>query len=344
MVQQISNKIKIVSFLATVFVVYRHSLNYLAFFGTWEGYGYNAFIQNGFMTLTQIAVPLFFIVSGFFFFKRNYYDGLNLKKKSKSAWCKMVRVKFKTLFIPFTFWNVFGLLVLIVTKQGYKIDIFSFLKSDWYGPLWYVRDLMVLMLIVPLYQWIFSMNAFKNYKYISGIRYILPLVVLGILYYLWIPIDTNFLSSEGILFFFLGGLLRKSEVLLSKHLSVRAFVILSIIWLLWSFAIIKVNSFHGIYILVGIVLLWNLIDFFPSRIFNMFLKYGDYSFLIYVTHFYLIKAFKVALGKMFYGDAFISMLSYLCLPLLCVAMIIFVGKIIQRFFPNIYAFTMGGRV
>lgn len=344
MVQRISDKIKVASFIATIFVVYRHSLNYLAFFGTWEGKGYNACVQNGFMTLTQMAVPLFFLISGFFFFKRNYYEGLNLKNLDKCVWCKMVRVKFRTLFVPFTFWNIFGLLTLIVTRQSYKIDIFSFLKSDWYGPLWYVRDLMVLMLVVPLYQWIYSMNTFTSCKYISSVLSIFPLVVLGVLYYLWIPVNTNFLSSEGVLFFYLGGLLRKCEFLLYKHLSARPLIVLSTIWLLWSFVIIKVNSFHGIYILVGIVLLWNLIDFFPSRIFNMFLRYGDYSFLIYVTHFYIIKVFKVALGKMFYGDAFLSMLSYLCLPILCVAMIVFLGKIMQRFIPKFYMFTMGGRV
>lgn len=343
MVQRISDKIKVVSFIATIFVVYRHSLNFLAFFGTWKGMGYSAWVQNGFMTLTQIAVPYFFLISGFFFFKRSYYEGFLCGHIEDSSWLKMLYVKFRTLFIPFIFWNVVGLLVLVITKQEYKLDIISFLNSDWYGPLWYVRDLMTLMFVVPLYQWIFNIEEMSN-REIGIFKYVLPLGVLGVLYYYWIPVDTIFISSEGILFFFIGGLLRKKDNLLSKRISSKVLFALLVVWLLWSFSICKIRTYHGVYIFTGILLLWNLIDFFPSKLFNKILQYSDYSFLIYVTHFYMIKIFKVVLGRLFYENEMISLLSYICLPILCVTIIICIGKIMQRHMPNLYAFTMGGRI
>ena len=69
----LSHKIKVASFLATIMVVYRHSLNYLAFFNTYSGEGVNGWVQDGIMRLTQIAVPYFFVISGFFFSRKNYY-------------------------------------------------------------------------------------------------------------------------------------------------------------------------------------------------------------------------------------------------------------------------------
>lgn len=343
MIQNMSDKIKVVSFIATIFVVYRHSLNFLAFFGTWNGMGYSAWVQNGFMTLTQIAVPYFFIISGFFFFKRNYYEGFNCRHIVDSTWGKMIRVKFRTLLVPFIFWNFVGLLVLVITKQEYKFDISSLLNSDWYGPLWYVRDLMVLMFLIPLYQWIFNLEDISN-KGVGIFKYVLLIGVFGILYHYWIPVDTIFISSEGILFFFIGGLLRKKDNLLSKRISSRVLFALLVVWLLWSFSICKIRTFHGVYIFTGILLLWNLIDLFPSKLFCKILEYSEYSFLIYVTHFYMIKIFKVALGNLFSGNEIISLISYMGLPVLCVIIIIGLGKIMQRNFHKIYAFTMGGRI
>lgn len=65
---ELSSKIKIASLLCTMMVVYRHSLNYLAFFNSWTGHGISGFVEDGVSLLTEIAVPYFFIISGFFFF------------------------------------------------------------------------------------------------------------------------------------------------------------------------------------------------------------------------------------------------------------------------------------
>ena len=63
----LSNKIKVGMFLCTIMVLYRHSVNYLAFFNSWEGFGINKIVQGTIGYMTEIAVPFFFIISGFFF-------------------------------------------------------------------------------------------------------------------------------------------------------------------------------------------------------------------------------------------------------------------------------------
>ena len=64
--EELSNKLRIAGFICTVMVLYRHSLNYMAFFNSWTGFGINKVIQGSTLNFTEIAVPFFFIVSGFF--------------------------------------------------------------------------------------------------------------------------------------------------------------------------------------------------------------------------------------------------------------------------------------
>ena len=185
---QLSNRIKVLSFIATVFVVYRHSLNYLAFFNTWTASGLNGWIQDGVMVLTQVAVPYFFLVSGYFFFRKDYYN--------HQSYFKMITTKVRTLLVPFFIWNIVGLFCLIVTRQIQSFDSFgqflvNILQSKYYGPLWYIRDLMILMLFAPLYQWVYRVNSIFLY-----------LIIALCLYFYWLPVDNLFLSTEGVFFFF----------------------------------------------------------------------------------------------------------------------------------------------
>lgn len=65
--EQLSEKIKIAGGICTVMVVFRHSLNHIAFWGQWNPNSISGFIEGGISTLTEVAVPLFFTISGFFF-------------------------------------------------------------------------------------------------------------------------------------------------------------------------------------------------------------------------------------------------------------------------------------
>lgn len=336
----ISEKLKVFSFVATIFVVYRHSLNYLAFFGSSSVEGYNGFVQDGFMSLTQIAVPYFFLVSGYFFFKKNYYEGWNIRNIGDSVWAEMIKVKCRTLLVPFIFWNVIGLLVLIITHQTYSFSLRSLLDSEWYGPLWYVRDLMFVMSIVPLYQWCFRLDGNKKLIIFS---YVIDSLILLLLIYHWNPIETTFLSSEGVLFFYIGGLMRKFDINLNHKTVSIYYVIILLFWLCWSFSVFNIENCHFLFIMMGIFVIWNLLDAIPNRLMSKLLSYSRFSFLIYVMHFYIIKIMKVAMGKLFYGNELVSMLSYLILPVVCTFIIIILGKIMQRYIPQILAFTMGGR-
>lgn len=66
--KQLSNKFKIASFLCTVMVVYRHSLNLQAFYEEDEYKLISTTIETGISKLTEIAVPFFFLTFRLFLF------------------------------------------------------------------------------------------------------------------------------------------------------------------------------------------------------------------------------------------------------------------------------------
>lgn len=156
MTKELSDKIKLISLICTVMVVYRHAHTFEAFRGdgkeTWEIY---YFIAHGVTYLTSIAVPYFFLISGYFFFKQSYYENGN--------YTAMIRKKVQTLFIPFLIWNLLAFVPLwvsgkVVIEDHWYMYVVDLLHSDYNGPLWYVRTLMLLMLMSPLYDWIFFLE------------------------------------------------------------------------------------------------------------------------------------------------------------------------------------------
>ena len=101
----LSSKIKVVSFISILMVVYLHCYNYkdscLDITTTiTEGLNYGTFIEyficNGF---TRVCVPLFFIISGYLFFLRCDF--------SLSKYIYKVKSRFVSLVIPYFIWTSF---------------------------------------------------------------------------------------------------------------------------------------------------------------------------------------------------------------------------------------------
>lgn len=107
------------------------------------------------IVLTDCAVPMFFVISGYLFFLRQ--DGELTWTQYKG---KMLK-KCKTLLLPFFIWNILGAL----SYPGHFIDATLAEKllglwsqrlewgswaGPWDGPLWFLRDLFVVMLFSPV--------------------------------------------------------------------------------------------------------------------------------------------------------------------------------------------------
>lgn len=105
----LSEKLKVISFIAMILVVLLHSYNLIVRLKTGTvvlDRGYNFFIQEFISQgITRIAVPLFFAISGYLFF-------LNLSG-TWSEFKEKYRKRIKTLLLPYLFWSLWSLLVCL---------------------------------------------------------------------------------------------------------------------------------------------------------------------------------------------------------------------------------------
>lgn len=327
----INDKIRILSFLCTIMVLFRHSRNLIAFWGTENVNNFTAYFENTMSTLTEVAVPSFFIISGYFFFKYDYYDTNN--------YFTMLKKKIRTLVIPFIIWNIIGAIILSFyepSKIGHSIEssIYNLLLSKWNGPLWYIRDLILLMLISPIYLWIFKLN-----------NKILYIIILIILFFRWCPIDTDILSTEGQLFFFLGGVIRMNKGFIIYKIPILFFIFILLLWCIYSLNIFHLNeiNFHRLNTIIGVMIVWRFIDFFSQRFYNFLYNLTCYSFFIYVMHAYLVKFIKRTISYLYYENDFIALLTYILVPLLTIVISINLAKYWKRKFNKSYNIVTGGR-
>lgn len=126
--------------------------------GYWVDFCQNLVSQG----MARIAVPMFFLMSGYFFFSGFTLSADNCRKKIAS--------RVHTLLIPFLFWNVLTLLLIGLAQylpatqsffSGKNEPIAAFGPYDYFNAIfgidrypisyqfWFIRDLMVMILISP---------------------------------------------------------------------------------------------------------------------------------------------------------------------------------------------------
>jgi len=125
--------------------------------------------------LPTIGVPLFFLISGYFF---------SIGGLTKDSYKRRLRKRAKTLLIPYLLWNIVAVFYGLVKQMPAIKDFFPNSHFEWsfqrllycfwdgnrglFGncsdypatfmnpadpPLWFVRDLMIVMILSPLIHW-----------------------------------------------------------------------------------------------------------------------------------------------------------------------------------------------
>lgn len=112
--------------------------------------------------IARVAVPAFFILSGYlFFFGKTSF--------SRETWLTALKKRFWTLFVPFVLWNIIAACLARIANTSINLNVVSiFLNNcnpsewtDFFGkqhnfyfplnvPLWYIRDLIILCIVSPL--------------------------------------------------------------------------------------------------------------------------------------------------------------------------------------------------
>jgi len=326
----LSDKIKVGGLCCAMIVVLRHAVNLKAFYGTELIGNWVAYIELFISKMTEMAVPYFFIISGFFFFKTTYY--------SIEAYRNMLLKKGRTLLIPYLSWIIIGHIVMIPVGLGELPTSFNgYLLAIWdaqcAGVLWYVRSLLLMMMLYPLYGWIFIAN--NKFLYC---------IIMCIFVYLWMPVDMRPLSTEGIFFFLFGGICQKFSLL--NRFKVNAMLLLAIFasWLLLTYYSLSFDLWtNRLCTISGILAVWLVLDKIRGVSFKLMLRYSGMAFFLYVAHIYVLKLSKHAIASLCPDDNIAAFASFLILPITTIVIIISLGILIKAIAPKIFNVITGGR-
>lgn len=350
----LSDKIKVISFWAIVLVVFLHSYNLdtkqhgeVIYFQKSLNWVIQNFISNG---VTRIAVPFFFLISGFLFFLK--FDEMQPDFYSK------IKKRFRTLFLPYLIWSLVGLLFYFILQcipATHKFfnkelilnyDLCKLIETIFVNPiayqLWFIRDLFVIVLLIPVFY--FLLRYTKS---------ILLLVVLLIWLY---DVEVIKNSVEALFFFLTGSYICLYKKTVINYIGDQKTILLFILWIVLlltktylSFIdndLTLIKLLHKIAIITGIAAFWNGYNFLHNR-YNFFkenkMKAYSVTFFIYAFHEPTLTFFKKGLFFVFGVEEKSYLTLFFLAPVLTLLVSYYVAIIFKKQFNSIYNITTGGR-
>ena len=291
-------------------------------------------VQRYLYNFSECAVPVFFFISAMLFF-RNY-------ENSKAGYCNKVKRRIRSLVIPYIAFNTLGYFKhLLFSNDAYSTAglIKSILSSDTM-PLWFLRELFVLVLLAPI------INIFrKNKCFILMICVCIgALVTIGMVKYrsflYWVPIYTLGASFQESAFADI-----KTKITCNKFLLLAVFYLIFVWMLPNTTGVMSVNGNLCFYVfrLTSVAMGILAISFL---LYSNIKTYGfmHYSFWVYCTHFPLISLLLLMFSHIVKADSqFVEILKYFSVVILSYGLSVNLAIFIQRFCPIIWKILNGGR-
>ena len=300
--------------------------------------------------IARLAVPLFFLMSGYFFFLGFTW--------SWSGFAQKLAGRAKTLLLPFLFWTGF---VVVIRLFGQSIPavqayfsgegalltelslydlanaVFGFTRAPEAYHFWFIRDLMLLMLCSPLLVFILRTLA-------------LPFLV--VLFFVWISAKWPLYTPDvvGVLFFSLGGYLAmqgRSLFSLDKYgpwfvVLYMVLLLADVIWYTASFNL----CLHRCGIVIGLVaVLYGTKKIsVGSSLQRSLLRLSGASFFVYAAHEPLLGiARTLAFQFLPLERSWTMVLIYLLVPLAVILVLVVLHVILRATVPGALRIITGGR-
>lgn len=300
--------------------------------------------------LAAVAVPLFFIISGFLFFYKSEF--------SLPIYMIKLKKRINTLLIPYIFWNLVVILLFYLAQSifptlmsgGNKLvvdyTLMDCITAFWClndgmpicFQLWFLRDLLVLVLLTPI---IFIL--------IKRIRFSLIFILL-VLWLFDFSINIPGLSIYSLLFFVIGASFSIMKYNLVKFVgscfpySLIGYCFIVLVELnLYDWA--WINNLHKMGIILG------CISFFYIVAYMINIKNGesddclkDSSFFIYAYHgMFLTFIMKVMMSLLHPTKDMVFLLVYFLSPLITITMGLLLYSLLKKYLPKFTSIITGGR-
>lgn len=346
-----SDKIKVMSFVSILLVLYGHS-GFHDYPNEIAGMKFNFYLQEFVgAKITRCTIPLFFAISGYLFFLHTE-GGIDIV-------IQKIRRRVRTLLIPFLIACLFMPLFYVVLDfvpyverfvncggftENLKLPISKLVASlffdsgsgtPWAFQLWFLRDLIIMVALSPILYYI------KCSK-VSG--WVVCLMLYG-LSLLEIPI----LPFDGLVWFMFGAYyLDALEKISHKRIIVASFFILCVIELILADWEARFPLVQTPIVLMGVVSLWSIYDWIVPESFKLSqhkvlsLACG-FSFFIYLYHEPTLNVVRKLLVLPFGHNSFSFAFSYLTSPWVFTLLFVPIGMLLKKYIPTIYSTIVGGR-
>lgn len=310
--------------------------------------------------LGQIAVPGFFFLSGFLFFR-----GLD----SAESWVRKLKSRAFSYILPYLLWNtVMTLLYLFFGKAEWSLhSLWEGIFLYRFNPVfWYFYQLILLSFCLPFMA--ISVILIRGNTAISRTDSESPrsplflLFPLFFLFLVYVQVDLPFLNEDAAFYYFLGGSLAlfwDGRKLFLPSFPLLVFALFCYVQTLQSHAI-------GILLLATVLYRLSMALFFLGLFMkkegsSLLMKreksipqtLSEMSFYIYASHylflrlwFFLQSFLEPRTAAFLTGEQerdAVKLVFYLLSPVYCLLLAYFTGKGIKQLLPRIWKLLNGGR-
>ena len=317
------------------------------------------------------SVPVYFFIAGYVFFL-----GMDMSIKSYAG---KLRRRCHSLLIPYLMWNTLAILYLLkvmlpginavsdfTDTQQFHLSLSNFIECYWDSsqgiiphvnlndngiypidrPLWFVRDLMIMVLITPAMYALYKCPTRAVTKVI--------LVAFTLVWAVRIPgLGHLSLLLESFVFFSWGGFMsyhKRDMIVEFRRYSTASFILypllaLSILFLtpLWPQAMVYVKSIN---VIIGLFFFYNIAAWLVTKRHcraSSFLSSA--SFFIYCGHYIILdpvarRVFSIT-GT---GGDMAVVSAYILTYIIIIGLLLAIYSIMRRYTPRLLVLFTGGRL
>ena len=353
-VSDLTIKILIASFLAQVMVVGVHHLwaiknDFLQLGYTFDKFHATSVFSEIGSNVFRLSPYIFFIISGFLFF-RNFQKENSYKRKVLS--------RIRSLGTPYVIWNI----IASPWFTAFLIPVFA-IFMPWLGearemsvkevflgnspgyypanaPLWFIRELLLVVLISPIIWRL--INSKFIYMYIAA-SYALWIYAAN---YQWGGVEN---LTQALFGFSLGGYLQvisRSPFSISKRMGIAAFI-LYIFFVVVEFCFdFTLNIMIGLECIVFCIATFAFADYLSkTRLAYLLAWLGEAAIFIYLTHMIGRGEFaKLVISIINPQNDVAALLTVILIWALIIGYTVGFWAILRKIAPGILGFLTGGRV
>lgn len=338
--KQFSEKVTWLCFVFSILVIYIHANN-LAYYGLANAtdaipYKVVHLIAG---CVGGMAVPFFFAISGYWLFR---YD-IRERASYKILFGKLKK-RMRTLVIPYLLWNMFGFaFYAVVTRIPFVSNMMNsgetaefsmksifhgvFLHSN-YFTFWYMQDLIVLCALAPLLMLILR-NCYLSLAVVAALTF-------GTIVHL----DLAIVSCSSLFFFMCGAMMATYFRKYIESMEIKIGFVAGGILL----CCIAIRFFTDSFISETCLMVSPICLLFAANLIRNYKVtwFKEQSFFIYAVHVIPVTAIGHILAKINAGGYWCVM-SYLIAPIITLALIYVLARILYSFTPKFYSLITGGR-